>query len=233
MDQDAILYRCRPWSRWHCVRWGPSFPKGAQPRPICGPCLLWPKGWMDQDVTWYGGRPRPRRHCVRWGPTSPERGTAVPSFRPMSIVANTAEHLLHLRITIFLNLTFCSYVTPPSGVEKKLNAHAELQIFSIQRRQYFTARRHTNAILMRYVPVCLSVSLSQVSVLLKRLNVGSGKQLQGHIPGDISGFRPRKLPCIVFQMDIFLTSIIGFDQQKLYLKIYTHKWNPGYVPEQR
>ena len=39
--------------------------------PICGPCLLWPNGWMDQDSTWYGGRPRPRRHCVRWGPSPP------------------------------------------------------------------------------------------------------------------------------------------------------------------
>jgi len=40
-------------------------PKGAQPPPIFGPCLLWPNSWMDQDATWYGGRPRPRRHCVR------------------------------------------------------------------------------------------------------------------------------------------------------------------------
>jgi len=27
-------------------------PKGAQPPPICSPCLLWPNGSMDQDATW-------------------------------------------------------------------------------------------------------------------------------------------------------------------------------------
>jgi len=31
---------------------------GHSPRPIFGPCLMWPNGWMDQDATWYGGRPR-------------------------------------------------------------------------------------------------------------------------------------------------------------------------------
>jgi len=31
MDQDAILYGCRPWPMWHCVRCGPGPPrKGAQ-----------------------------------------------------------------------------------------------------------------------------------------------------------------------------------------------------------
>jgi len=54
---------------------------------------------MDQDETWHGGRPQPRPQCVRWRPSSPERGTAAPSFRPMSIVAKrspiltAAEHL--------------------------------------------------------------------------------------------------------------------------------------------
>jgi len=38
--------------------------KGAH-LPVCGPCLLWPNGWMDEDATWYGSRPRPRPHCVR------------------------------------------------------------------------------------------------------------------------------------------------------------------------
>jgi len=41
--------------------------KGAQNRPIFGPFLLWPNGWMDQDATWYWGRHRPRQHCLRWG----------------------------------------------------------------------------------------------------------------------------------------------------------------------
>ena len=75
-------------------------PKGAQPPPIFGPCLLWSNGWLDQDATWYGGRRRPRRHCVRWLPSSPQRGTAR-NFRTMSIVAKrspisakfAAEHL--------------------------------------------------------------------------------------------------------------------------------------------
>ena len=38
----------------------------------------------------YGGRPRERRHCVRWRPAPPhqKRNTdALPTFRPMSIVA--------------------------------------------------------------------------------------------------------------------------------------------------
>ena len=31
--------------------------KGAQPLPLFGPCLLWPKGWMDQDGTEVGLAP--------------------------------------------------------------------------------------------------------------------------------------------------------------------------------
>jgi len=40
----------------------PAFPqkRGIAPRPIFGPCLLLPNGWMDQDATWYGGKPQPR-----------------------------------------------------------------------------------------------------------------------------------------------------------------------------
>jgi len=57
---------CRPRSRPHSVRWGPSSPsrKGAQQPPL----------------SWF----RPGRHCVRWGvwgPTHPmERGTAASHF---------------------------------------------------------------------------------------------------------------------------------------------------------
>ena len=66
----------------------PPMETGTAPPPLFGQCLLWPNGWMDQDTTWYGGRPRPRRNCVRWGPSSiTERGTAAPTFRPMSSVA--------------------------------------------------------------------------------------------------------------------------------------------------
>ena len=60
------------------------------------------------ETTWHGGRPRPRRHCVRWGPSSPtERGTAGPTFRPMSTVVKrspisaTAEFLI-LFVCLFL-----------------------------------------------------------------------------------------------------------------------------------
>jgi len=73
MDQDEAWHAGRPRPRQHCVRWGPSSPKGAQP-PIFGPCPLWPNGWMNQDATWYRGKPRPRRHCVKWGPSYPQKG---------------------------------------------------------------------------------------------------------------------------------------------------------------
>jgi len=55
---------------------------------VCNVGVLWPNGWMDQDATWYGGKPLPRPHCVRRGPNYPmERGTAAPTFRPMSMLA--------------------------------------------------------------------------------------------------------------------------------------------------
>ena len=66
--------------------------KGHSPHLIFGPCLLWPNGWMDEDATLYESRPLRRPHCVRRGPSCPrERGTAPPSFRPMSIVAMVAH----------------------------------------------------------------------------------------------------------------------------------------------
>jgi len=89
----------------HTVLDGDPAPQKGHSSPlIFGPCLLWPNGWMDQDTTWYGNMPRPRPHCVRWGRSSPtERGTTVPTFLPMSIVAKrspistTAELLLFYR----------------------------------------------------------------------------------------------------------------------------------------
>jgi len=48
-------------------------PKGAEPHPIFGTCLLWPNGCMDQDATWYAGRPRPTGHCIRCGPSYPQK----------------------------------------------------------------------------------------------------------------------------------------------------------------
>jgi len=74
----------------------PAPPKTGHSLPIFGPYLLWPNHWMHQNTTWYGGRPQARRHCVRRGPSSypapRERGTAAPSFRPVSIV-DTVVHL--------------------------------------------------------------------------------------------------------------------------------------------
>jgi len=40
MDQYETWHADRPRPSPHCVRWGPSSPKGAQP-PIFGPYLLW------------------------------------------------------------------------------------------------------------------------------------------------------------------------------------------------
>ena len=53
MYQDATWYRCRPWPKAHCVRWGPGFPRterGTAAPPFFGPCLLWPNGWPSQQV---------------------------------------------------------------------------------------------------------------------------------------------------------------------------------------
>ena len=57
----------------HIVLDGDSapLPKGTQPSPIFGLCLLWPSSWMDQDVTWWGGKALPKPDCVSLGPSSP------------------------------------------------------------------------------------------------------------------------------------------------------------------
>jgi len=57
MDQDETWHAgsSRHWP--YCVRWGPiSPPQRGTARPIFGPCLLWPNGWMDQDATWLEGK---------------------------------------------------------------------------------------------------------------------------------------------------------------------------------
>ena len=67
--------------------------KGAQPAAF-GSCLLWPNGQMDEDATCYGSRVvdlGPGHIVVDGVPALRERGTAAPSFRPMSIVATVAH----------------------------------------------------------------------------------------------------------------------------------------------
>ena len=86
MDQDATWVWAMEVSLGpgHIVLDGDPAPPQRDTSPICGPCLLWPNGWMDQDTTWQGWRPQPSRHCVRWGPSSPSKGgTASPSFWPI------------------------------------------------------------------------------------------------------------------------------------------------------
>jgi len=95
--------------------WDPASPpqkRGRAPRPIFGPCLLWPNGWMDQDATWYEGRPRPRRHCVRWEPHGKGHSTSLPLFgrcllRPCLLWPNGRpfQHLLSSCFNRFSN--FC------------------------------------------------------------------------------------------------------------------------------
>jgi len=97
--------RPRPWP--HCVRWGPSSPSpiGAQPRPIFGPCLLWPNGWMDLDchlVRRSGWIKMPRGtkvgfspgHIVLNGdPAPPQKKGTVPQFSAHVYCGQTVAHL--------------------------------------------------------------------------------------------------------------------------------------------
>jgi len=46
MHQDTTWCGGRPRPRRHCVRWGPSSPKGTP--QLFGPYLLWPKGRPPQ-----------------------------------------------------------------------------------------------------------------------------------------------------------------------------------------
>ena len=110
MDQDATWYGGRPWPTRHCVRRGPSYPRkrAHPPHPIfvtIDPCLLWPNGWMNEDAVWYESRPRLRPRCIRRCPSSCERGTAAPSFRPMSTVA-TVAHRSYCSALVSLTLSF-------------------------------------------------------------------------------------------------------------------------------
>ena len=97
MDRGETWYKGRPRHRPRCVRWGPSSPpKGAQqPSPqfsahvCCDQTAGWIKMPLSTDVD------LGPRHVVLDGDPAPppEKGTAAPSFRPMSIVAKQSPIL--------------------------------------------------------------------------------------------------------------------------------------------
>jgi len=65
----------------------PVPPKRGTP-PDFGSCLLWPNAWMDEDATWTSTQ---ATLCETEIQLPREKGTAAPSFRPMSIVATVAH----------------------------------------------------------------------------------------------------------------------------------------------
>ena len=69
--------------------------KGTQILPNFWPMSIVVR-WLDEDAALYRSRPRPRPLCSRRDPSSRERGTAAPSFWPMSLwprspISTTAE----------------------------------------------------------------------------------------------------------------------------------------------
>jgi len=79
-----------------CVRCGPSSPQGGgttAPAPLFGSCMLWLNGLMDQDATWYTevGLVDLGDNVLGWDPAPNGKGTAAPTFRPMSIVAKRLD----------------------------------------------------------------------------------------------------------------------------------------------
>jgi len=80
LDRDPAPPNGKGHSSPHCHNLR-ARPYNPQPMSIVA------KRLDDQDDTWYGGRPQPRPHCVTWEPSFPppkKRGTAAPTFLPMS-----------------------------------------------------------------------------------------------------------------------------------------------------
>jgi len=79
--------RTRPWP--HCVRWGPSFPspKGHSPQFSAHVCCGQTAGWIKMPVVTEVGLGQDEK-IVRWETQLPLKGGTVPTFPPMSIVAN-------------------------------------------------------------------------------------------------------------------------------------------------
>ena len=92
MDQDATGYEVG-LSPGDCDRWGLRYPRKKAHPP---PSNFLPMAIVDEDATSYRSRPRPRPHCIRQGPSSPRKGTAAPSYRPMSTVATVRPYQLLL-----------------------------------------------------------------------------------------------------------------------------------------
>jgi len=103
MHQDATWYGGRPRLRRLCVRWGPSYP---QKKGTHTPPNFWPMSIVAKQLDGSGRHlvrntaSKNRRcgaeidlgpgHIVLDGvPALHKRGTAAPSFRPMSIVARS------------------------------------------------------------------------------------------------------------------------------------------------
>jgi len=68
----------------------PAAEKGGTAAPHFSAHVLWPNGWMDQDATWYDVDLGPD-HVFDGDPAPPKKGTAPPTFRPMSIVAKRLD----------------------------------------------------------------------------------------------------------------------------------------------
>ena len=84
MDQDETWHGGRP--RPHCVRWGPSSPKGGWGVAQTPIFLLWPNSWMDRDTIWYEVGFCPSDIVLDVDLVSlPERGITAPTFWLMSM----------------------------------------------------------------------------------------------------------------------------------------------------
>ena len=95
MDQDGTWLAGRPRSRPHCVRWGPSSPKGGTAPAqfaahlYCGQTAGWMKMPLGTEVDL-----GPRHIVLDGDPAStlPQGAQQLPSsFRPTSIMATIAD----------------------------------------------------------------------------------------------------------------------------------------------
>jgi len=94
IDQDVTWYRGRPWPRPHCVRWGPSSPKGTLPPFSPHICCSQTVGWIMMPLgTEEGLGPG---HIVLNEDSAllslRKKGhSSLTTFRPMSIVAKQLD----------------------------------------------------------------------------------------------------------------------------------------------